>query len=60
MANAKIAASAQQTNDSPQLFKVYLPLKQHSEPEDGAIEEEGTLDEGLILHEDQFPEREEE
>jgi hypothetical protein len=60
MANTKIAASARPTNDYPQLFKAYLPLKQHSEPEDGAIEEEGTLDEGLILHEDHNWELEEE
>lgn len=60
MANAKTPASSRQTNDYPRLFKAYLPLKQHSEPEDGAIEEEGTLDEGLILHDDQTWEREEE
>ncbi|RYG27570.1 MAG: hypothetical protein EOO01_41145 [Chitinophagaceae bacterium] len=50
MTNAKATVSARQFNDSPQLFTAYLPLKQHSEPEDGAIEEEGTLEEGLILH----------
>lgn len=60
MTNAKIAVTARQTNDYPQLFKAYMPMKQHSEPEDGAIEEEGTLDEGLILHDDHEWEREEE
>ncbi len=60
MTNAKTATSIRQANDYPQLFKAYLPLKQHSEPEDGAIEEEGTLDEGLILHESPDWEHEEE
>lgn len=41
MTNAKIAA--RHLTDAPILFTAYLPLKQHSEPEDGAIEEEGSL-----------------
>lgn len=40
-----------QSTDAPILFTAYLPLKQHSEPEDGAIEEEGRLDD-YVLSED--------
>ncbi|MCG2617457.1 hypothetical protein LZZ85_24375 [Terrimonas sp. NA20] len=49
MTNTKIAA--RQFTESPVLFTAYLPLKQHSEPEDGAIEEEGSL-EDYVLSED--------
>ena len=49
MTNTKI--TARQLAGSPVLFTAYLPLKQHSEPEDGAIEEEGSLDD-YVLRED--------
>jgi hypothetical protein len=49
MTNTKIAA--RHLTESPVLFTAYLPLKQHSEPEDGAIEEEGSL-EDYVLRED--------
>lgn len=39
------------STEAPILFTAYLPLKQHSEPEDGAIEEEGRLDD-YVLSED--------
>jgi|GEM_PF-6386284 len=44
--------------DAPIVFTAYMPLKQHSEPEDGAIEEEGKL-EDYVLSEDLDWEREE-
>lgn len=50
MANTQKSAAFHPTMDTPDLFRPYLPLKQHSEPEDGAIEEEGTLEGGLVLH----------
>jgi hypothetical protein len=49
MTNTKIAA--RHLNEPPILFAAYMPLKQHSEPEDGAIEEEGSL-EDYVLRED--------
>lgn len=49
MTNIKTAI--RQSTDAPILFTAYLPLKQHSEPEDGAIEEEGRLDD-YVLSED--------
>ena len=51
MTNSKSATSARSFTEAPQIFKAYLPLKQHSEPEDGAIEEEGSLKD-YILQED--------
>lgn len=36
-------ASTRRFSEAPIVFQAYLPLKQHSEPEDGAIEEEGSL-----------------
>jgi hypothetical protein len=49
MTNIKTAL--RQSTEAPILFAAYLPLKQHSEPEDGAIEEEGRLDD-YVLSED--------
>ena len=49
MTNA--AASTRRFSEAAIVFHAYLPLKQHSEPEDGAIEEEGRL-EDYVLSED--------
>ncbi len=46
-----IKTSVRHLSESPVLFMAYLPLKQHSEPEDGAIEEEGSL-EDYVMRED--------
>lgn len=45
-------------SEAPIVFTAYMPLKQHSEPEDGAIEEEGKL-EDYALSEDLDWEKEE-
>lgn len=59
MANIKTSSQSRQLSEAPIVFTAYLPLKQHSEPEDGAIEEEGKLDD-YVLSEDVDWESEEE
>jgi len=53
MANSKAATTTRRDTEFPQLFKAYLPLKQHSEPEDGAIEEEGSLEDYVSQENDE-------
>jgi hypothetical protein len=57
MTNAKIATQTRHLAEAPIVFTAYMPLKQHSEPEDGAIEEEGHLSD-YVLREDLDWERE--
>jgi len=56
MSNAKIAT--RQLTEAPIVFSAYLPLKQHSEPEDGAIEEEGTLGDYVLENDQDWQTRE--